>query len=88
MSAPEFKIRTIADIRAIPIEKRDAFLTDLKYWLEFLDDNEKIVAEIATDLGLPSNSIIMDDDRECMTWIDDGEHKTFIVLHPAESKQP
>lgn len=74
----EYEITTLQDIKdKIPSEKQDAFLADLKIWLQMDDANDalkKLISSVAAEgFGLTEDDFKCTHDSGLMTWIDDGE---------------
>lgn len=61
--------KTIGELHALPLEKIDAFCTDLALWL-------KIHKVTEAQEGIKART-----PRDQFDWIDDGKHNINVTLH-------
>jgi hypothetical protein len=74
----QYEIETLADIEQIPVEKIDAFLIDLKNWLEMRRDAREMDRSFKQLFGSSSSLVSIGDS---MTWVDDGKHDAEIHVN-------
>lgn len=82
------EIRTLKDIiDKIPNNKVDAFLEDLRTWLN-VTHGLRVTAKTIASLGMPADSIKFEDD--VLNWVDDGvqgmSELVFTIKQDAEGK--
>lgn len=69
-----YYFKTVADMQAVPIDKLEAFTTDLRLWLELhriADASGALKATTPTDV---------------FAWIDDGKHDVRVNISIAKAE--
>lgn len=75
----KFTLKLMSDMFAIPEERFDEFLVDLRKWHKIGKSFDGVVQSISKAVGEK-----MPDDYMTMHWLDDGIHegKTKIIINP------
>lgn len=83
MAKPKtYSFATVADMHAIPLDKIEAFCTDLRLWLQQHRLYEQANAELRK-AGSPV-TLAVTTPTEVFVWIDDGKHEvTHRIEDPA-----
>lgn len=75
-----YTIEKITDIFAIPEDRFDDFLVDLKSYHQLGSSIPKLIDEVARVGGIQTQTV-----PTKMTWIDDGKHEAKIVIDTKEA---
>lgn len=82
MEPKKYLIATLADIRAIPKEKRAALLKDLALWLDHGDSFDAMIQGMPEEL----RSRIVRTNPNVMVWLDDGKNNAIVTVEVRNSK--
>lgn len=77
--AKKYKVEKITDVFAIPQDRFDDFLVDLKTYRQLGEDFSSLIDAVSDINGIKTKTI-----PQYMVWIDDGKHDAKITLIPKE----
>jgi len=74
-SAPEYKIEHVRDLLAVPEDRLDACLEELKDYLALAREMQELTKVVGEIVGADGSSTI-----GAFTWIDDGKHERTVRI--------
>jgi len=77
----QYIVEKITDILAIPEDKFDDFLVDLRAYYQLGCSVPNLIDEISNTMGVKTQTI-----PQKMVWIDDGKHEARVTIKTMEGK--
>lgn len=68
--------RTVTEMHAVPAEKIDAFVEDLRLWLHMHRELDATMAELGAFAGI----VKITSPTDAFGWLDDGKHDASIRI--------
>jgi hypothetical protein len=70
MTAPRYRIKSVGDFLAVPVDKRGDCLKDFAFWLSMADKKDAIDKALIGLFGIPDDSTPLS--ITTFVWVDDG----------------